>query len=45
VLGPGSLYCDVLYGELQFSTNTGNMLVANALSNLFVDTGCGGAAI
>jgi hypothetical protein len=43
--GPGSLYCDVLFGELQLATDTGNLLVANALSNVFVDTGCGGAAI
>jgi hypothetical protein len=43
--GPDSLYCRVVYSELVVAGDTGNMPLTNFLSNVFVDSGCGGAAI
>lgn len=43
--GPGSLYCQIVYRDLVAATDTGRMWTADFLSNVFVDTGCGGAAI
>jgi hypothetical protein len=45
VFGPGSLYCDTVYFQLKVAGETGNILAETVLGNLFVDTGCGGAAI
>jgi hypothetical protein len=41
----GSPMCLLLITQLQFATQTGNILWANVLSNVFVYSGCGGAAI
>jgi hypothetical protein len=44
-LVPGSLPCQILIGQIQFALLSGNMLWANLVSNVFVYSGCGGAAI
>jgi hypothetical protein len=44
-LGPGSLYCQIVYRDLRAAYASGNMLWANFFSNVFVYSGCGGAAI
>jgi hypothetical protein len=41
----GSFPCQVLFREVQFAFLTGNTLWANVVSNAFVYSGCGGAAI
>jgi hypothetical protein len=41
----GSLPCRMLIGQLQFADLSGNTVWANVLSNVFVYSGCGGAAI
>jgi hypothetical protein len=41
----GSLACQMLVAQMEFATQTGNTLWANVLSNVFVYSGCGGAAI
>lgn len=43
--GSGSLYCETLFAELVAAENSGNMWVTNYLSNVFVYSRCGGAAI
>jgi hypothetical protein len=45
LVGPGSLYCQVLYRELTFAFATGNIPAENVLGNVFVYSRCGGAAI
>jgi hypothetical protein len=45
LFGPGSLYCDVVYGQLRLAGASGATLYENYLSNVFVYSGCGGAAI
>jgi hypothetical protein len=45
VLLPGSLPCQILINQIRFAVFTGNALWANALSNVFIYSGCGGAAI
>ena len=42
---PGSIGCRILVGHIQFALLTGNVALANVLSNAFLYTGCGGAAI
>ena len=44
-LVPGSLPCRLLVNEIRFASLSGNLLWANVLSNVFVYSGCGGAAI
>jgi hypothetical protein len=44
-LVPGSLPCQILIGELRFAAATHRMAWATFLSNAFVYSGCGGAAI
>jgi hypothetical protein len=44
-LQPGSLGCRALVGNIQFALLTGNVPWASVLSNAFVYSGCGGAAI
>jgi hypothetical protein len=41
----GSLPCRILIGQLRFAELSGNTVWANVLSNVFVYSGCGGAAI
>jgi hypothetical protein len=41
----GSLPCQILIGQLRFAALSGNTVWANVLSNVFVYSGCGGAAI
>jgi hypothetical protein len=45
LFAPGGLYCDAVYTELRVAGASGNMWLTNYLSNVFVDSGCGGAAI
>jgi hypothetical protein len=45
LFGAGSLYCDVLYSEVAGAFASGNTLFENYLSNVFVYSRCGGAAI
>jgi hypothetical protein len=45
LFGPGSLYCNIVYRELRFADATRNIPAANFLGNVFVYSGCGGAAI
>jgi hypothetical protein len=45
VFNPGSLYCDVLVGELRLATASGNIWLENGLGNVLLYSGCGGAAI
>jgi hypothetical protein len=42
---PGGPACQVLYSELSGAFASGNVVWANVLSNWFVYSGCGGAAI
>jgi hypothetical protein len=44
-LAPGSLPCVILVRQIQFALLVRNPLWANVLSNVFVYSGCGGAAI
>jgi hypothetical protein len=44
-LVPGSLPCQFLIGELRFAAATHRLAWATFLSNAFVYSGCGGAAI
>ena len=44
-LTPGSLPCQFLIGEVRFATAAGYTPWANIVSNAFVYSGCGGAAI
>jgi hypothetical protein len=41
----GSLPCQILVGQIRFAVLSGNTVWANFLSNVFVYSGCGGAAI
>jgi ABC-type enterochelin transport system permease subunit len=43
--GAGSLYCDVLVGEIRLAAATGNIWLENGLNAVFVYSPCGGAAI
>ena len=45
LLAPGSLPCVLLIQQVRFALLTGNTVWANFLSNAFVRSGCGGAAI
>jgi hypothetical protein len=42
---PGSLPCLIDYNALRLAFASGNTVLANFLSNVFVYSGCGGAAI
>jgi hypothetical protein len=42
---PGSLPCRFLIRDIQFSLAAGNIPLASVFSNVFVYSGCGGAAI
>jgi hypothetical protein len=42
---PGSLPCQSLIRQVRFSLATGNTPLANVFSNVFIYSGCGGAAI
>jgi hypothetical protein len=44
-LVPGSLPCWILVRHIQAALLTGNTVWANFLSNVFIYSGCGGAAI
>jgi hypothetical protein len=44
-LAPGSLPCLLLVGQIRFAMLFGNTVWANFLSNVFIRSGCGGAAI
>jgi hypothetical protein len=44
-LVPGSLPCRILVREIQFAVLSRNTAWANVLSNVFIYSGCGGAAI
>jgi hypothetical protein len=44
-LMPGSLPCQFLVGQIQFAALTGNTGWESLVSNAFVSSGCGGAAI
>jgi hypothetical protein len=44
-LQPGSLPCQILIGQIRFAVLTKNTAWANVVSNVFVYSGCGGAAI
>lgn len=44
-LQPGSIGCLFLVNRIRFAVLTGNTAFANILSNAFLYTGCGGAAI
>jgi hypothetical protein len=44
-LQSGSLPCLLLVGQIQLAAQVGNTVWANVLSNVFVYSGCGGAAI
>ena len=41
----GSLPCQILIGQIRFAALLGNTLGENVLSNVFIYSGCGGAAI
>jgi hypothetical protein len=41
----GSLPCQILVAQIRFAALSGNTLGENVLSNVFVYSGCGGAAI
>jgi hypothetical protein len=45
LFGPGSLYCNVVYNDLRLALATRSVLAADFLSNVFVYSHCGGAAI
>jgi hypothetical protein len=42
---PGSLPCRILIGDIRLAVASENTLWANFLSNVFIYSGCGGAAI
>jgi hypothetical protein len=42
---PGSFPCQVLIGQVEAAYLTGNLAFASVLSNAFIYSGCGGAAI
>jgi hypothetical protein len=42
---PGSLPCQILFGQLRGAYLSGNTVWANLLSTVFIYSGCGGAAI
>lgn len=44
-LAPGSLPCQILVGRIRGAVLFGNTAWANVLSNVFIYSGCGGAAI
>jgi hypothetical protein len=44
-LPPGSLPCRILVRQIQFALLTGHPVWANFLSNVFLYSGCGGAAV
>jgi hypothetical protein len=44
-LVPGSLPCQILVGQIRFAVLSGNTLWANLVANVFIYSGCGGAAI
>jgi hypothetical protein len=44
-LAPGSLPCQILVSQIRFAVQFGSPLWANVLSNVFIYSGCGGAAI
>ena len=41
----GSLPCQILIAQIRFAVLTRNTVWANVLSNVFIYSGCGGAAI
>ena len=45
LLPSGSFPCQILVGQIRFALLTGNAPFANVLSNVFIYSGCGGAAI
>ena len=45
VYTPPYAYCLSLVRQIQFASATGNVLWASALSNVFIYSHCGGAAI
>lgn len=45
LLPPGSLPCLILVSEIQFAHLTGNTLLESFFGNVFIFSGCGGAAI
>ena len=44
-LQPGSLACQFLFNQVRFAAATGNIAFESIASNVFVYSGCGGAAI
>ena len=44
-LPPGSLPCQILINQVRFAAATGNVAFETIASNVFVYSGCGGAAI
>ena len=42
---PGSLPCQLLIGQVQLAYASGNLAYASVVSNAFIRSGCGGAAI
>ena len=42
---PPPAFCAALASQIRFATATGNLVLASALSNVLVYSGCGGAAI
>jgi hypothetical protein len=44
-LVPGSAPCQFLIAHIRFAVLTGNAPLANVFSNVFIRSGCGGAAI
>jgi hypothetical protein len=45
VFGPGGLYCDAVALQIQAAFDTGNILAGDFLNAVFLDSGCGGAAL
>jgi hypothetical protein len=45
VYTPPYVFCAALVPQIQFAVATGNLVLASAISNVFVYSGCGGAAI
>ena len=44
-LAPGSLACQFLVNQIRFATLTHNVFLESAFGQVFVYSGCGGAAI
>jgi hypothetical protein len=44
-LVPGSFPCQILIRQVQLAYATGNLAWASIVSNIFIYSGCGGAAI